>query len=186
MHGEQKHSAEVAIDNPLGFHVRPVQRFADLAQVFESDVEVELRGATVPGKSVMNLMSLGGQQGDVLKITARGRDARQCVEVLRFLAANNFFVEDDLEPGSCCERHLQRLAHIASCFESRITAQADGDSVDAKDVEALRRLELKPSAEPGFEIEGKDADLARAVINNLVGHCFYVEEQMVQKAQEGG
>ncbi len=183
MHDQQKHCVEVRIDNPLGFHVRPVQRFADLARVFKSDVQVELRGTTVPGKSVMNLMSLGGQQGDVLRITARGEDARQCVEVLRFLAANNFFVEDDLEPGSCGDRHLERLAHIASCFRSRITAHFNGGTVDAKDLEGLRKLDLEPTSEPKFVIEGEDADLARAVITNLVGHCFYVEEQMVKKAQ---
>ncbi len=180
------HSARVTIGNRLGFHVRPVQRFAELARVFKADVEVELRGRKVPGKSVMNLMSLGGRCGDAMGITAHGGDAKQCVQVLKFLAENNFFVEDDLRPGTCSQRHVERLTHIASCFDSSITATADGRSADAKDLQALLGLGLTPGSQPEFEIAGEDARQARAVISNLVGHCYYVEEQMVKKGRERG
>ncbi|MGD2175100.1 MAG: HPr family phosphocarrier protein [Candidatus Brocadiaceae bacterium] len=181
-----EHSAEVTIRNRLGFHVRPVQRFAEMARAFEADVQVGLRGREVPGKSVMNLMSLGGRRGDTMAISARGSDARQAVEVLKFLAQNRFFVEDELQSGEQPQRHVERFAHLASCFDSEIRTVVDGKRVDAKDMAALLELNLTPGSRPDLEIEGEDAAQAKATLENLVGHCFYVEEEMVKKGREGG
>jgi phosphotransferase system HPr (HPr) family protein len=181
----EEHSTEVAIPNRLGFHVRPVQRFAELAKVFSADVTVELRGREVPGKSVMNLMSLGGRSGDRIRITARGRDARQAVEVLRFLAENSFFVEDELNPCDEPQRHMERLARLASCFQSEIVAEANGDCANAKELEELLALELVPTSRPKFRVQGADAEQARQVLDNLVRHCFYVEEELVKKGRKG-
>jgi phosphotransferase system HPr-like phosphotransfer protein len=99
------------------------------------------------------------------------------------VAENNFFVEDDLAEGAFPLRHAERLSRIASCFDSSIRAKADGRSADAKDFDAVVELGISPASRPEFEVEGGDAEQARAVICNLVGHCFYVEEQM---AKEGG
>ncbi len=180
-----EHSTEVAIPNRLGFHVRPVQRFAELAKVFSADVTVELRGREVPGKSVMNLMSLGGRSGDRIRIKARGDDARQAVEVLRFLAENSFFVEDELDPTEEPQRHMERLARLASCFQSEIVAVADGGCANAKELEELLKLELRPTSRPEFQVQGTDAEQARRVLDNLVRHCFYVEEELVRRGRKG-
>ncbi len=184
MSEQQTHSTDVTIGNPLGFHVRPVQRFAEWAQLFEADVEVELRGRTVPGDSVMYLMRLGGRQGDKLRITAQGEDARQAVAVLKFLAENDFFVEDELAEGERPQRHVERLARLASCFESEIRANVDGKRVDAKKLPELLDLGLSPASKLQFEMKGKDARQAAAVLDNLVQHRFYVEEAMVKGGRE--
>ncbi len=181
MSSAKKHKAKLKIRNQMGFHVRPVQRFAELARVFKSDIQVSLRGRTVPGKSPMNLMSLGGRCGDTLEIEAVGEDSRQCVEVLRFLSENHFFVEDEDEADHDPERHLCRLHHIASAFDSDVRLLVDGRDGDAKDKEQLRALALSPTSAPEFEIRGSDAEQARAIFENLVEHCFYVEEEMVKR-----
>jgi len=182
MDGTQAHAAELTIANRMGFHVRPVQRFAELARVFKSDVEVTLHGRRVPGKSVMNLMSLGGRHGDKMGISAQGEDARQCVEVLKFLAENRFFVEDEPDQVNAPDRHICRLAHFASCFDSNITATVNGSTVDAKRKDALLNLGMDASCKPRFEIEGADAAQARAIVENLVNHFYYVEEEMARQS----
>lgn len=176
-------TVEVKIGNRMGFHVRPVQRFAELARIFKSDVAVEMKGRRVPGKSVMNLMGLGGRFGDTLKITACGEDAHQAVEVLRFLAENRFFVEDNIDVSGQPDRHLERLAGLSSCFLSDVQARADGGQADAKNLAALATLGLTPRSEPAFEISGPDAEQAQAVLGNLVSRCFYVESEMIDKSQ---
>jgi phosphocarrier protein HPr len=178
----EEHSAELTIPNRMGFHVRPVTRFAELARLFKADVQVSMRGRHAPGKSPMYLMSLGGNHGDTMQIRARGEDARQCVAVLLFLAQNRFFVEDEPDIVNDPDRHLCRLAHIASCFESDIRMTLDGHSVDAKRKDALRGLDLTPATRPFFEVAGPDAEQARAVIDNLVSHAFYVEEEMARQS----
>jgi len=173
-----EHSAELAIKNPMGFHVRPVQRFAELARLFQSDVEVKLRGRNVSGKSIMSLMTLGARRGDTLLVTARGVDARQCIGVLTFLAGNRFFVEDSLDGGGEPGRHMERLAHMASCFNSKITVSLDERQADAKQPDALRALGLEPTSVPELRIEGDDAEQARAVLGQLCQHCYFVEDAM--------
>jgi phosphotransferase system HPr (HPr) family protein len=176
-----EHSAQVIISNPLGFHVRPVQRFAELARMFKSDVQVQIRDRAVPGKSIMNLMSLGGRCGDKLTITARGEDARQSVGVLEFLAANSFFVEDNLDGSEQPLRHVARLAGMASCFNSRIRAAWKSKTADAKEFDSLRSLGLTATSEPQLQIEGDDAQQAQAVLTHLISHCFFVEEELAHR-----
>jgi len=182
MGGTQERTAELTIANRMGFHVRPVTRFAELARLFKADVQVTLRGRRAPGKSPMFLMSLGGNCGDKLQIHASGEDARQCVAVLLFLGESHFFVEDEPDTVNEPDRHLCRLARIASCFESDIRLTLNGSTVDAKQKDALAGLRLTPSARVGFQIEGPDAEQARAVLDNLVSHAFYVEEEMARQS----
>lgn len=181
----EEHSVEVTVSNRMGFHVRPVQRFAEMARSFRADVEVEMRNRNVPGKSVINLVSLGGRCGDSMRITARGEDARQCVNLLAYLAGERFFVEDNLEEDADPERHIDRLARVAGSFDSRITMKLDGHTVDAKDPKAIAAAGLEATSRPEFEIEGEDVEQARAVLDNLVESCFYVEDRMADRGRKG-
>ncbi len=177
----QEHSVEVTITNETGFHVRPVQRFAQLAQYFKAEVEVEIHDQSVPGKSMLHLLRLGGRCGDRMRIAARGEDAHQCVGVLQFLAENDFFVEDNLDPDTDNDRHVERLTSLASCFDSDITVRFGGASADAKHFDAAAALGLDPVSEPEFSICGSDAQQAQAVLANLVASCFYIEDKMGSK-----
>lgn len=176
------HSTELVIKNRLGFHVRPIQRFAELAQAFRSDIEVRIADRTASGKSVMSLMRLLGKHGSVMKVTTKGGDARAALGVLKFLIENNFFVEDD--PGTELDprRHIIRLAEIASCFTSRVFVELDGRMADARDVEELSALDITPTSAPALHVSGEDSEQAREVLEKLVKHYFYVEEAMGAEA----
>jgi phosphotransferase system HPr (HPr) family protein len=175
---------DVAIANPMGFHVRPVQRFALMARMFRANVTVSMRDRTVPGTSIINLVSLGGRCGDTLKIKAQGADARQCVAVLKYLADSGFFVEDYMQDRLTSDRHVQRLSRMASCFDSDIRVTVDGHSADAKQIDCLAPLHLTPLSTPTFEISGPDAEQAQAVLDNLVASCFYVEDKMAERGRK--
>jgi phosphotransferase system HPr-like phosphotransfer protein len=117
-------------------------------------------------------------------ITAKGEDARQCVEVLQFLAESSFFVEDSIDTAAQPSRHIERLARIASCFESDIKVILNGKVADAKAVNSLSALGLKPTSVPRFQIHGRDQEQALAVLENLVASCFYVEDKMGRRPRK--
>ena len=87
---------EVIILNREGFHSRPVMRFVDVAQRFDSDIRVtslKNEDETVDGKSAMELMVLGATKGTTLRIAATGIDAGRAVEALVGLVRNRFGTE---------------------------------------------------------------------------------------------
>lgn len=183
MAGALEKAVEFTITNRMGFHVRPVQRFAQMAGAFVCEVEVEVNGRRVPGKSIINLMSLGAKCGDRARIIARGEDAEQCVGVLKFLGESNFFVEDNIDVSDQPNRHIERLVAIAGCFLSDVRVTMRGKAADAKDVKALAKLRMKPCSEPTLKIRGPDAAQARALLANLTEQCFYVEDDLIEKSQ---
>lgn len=84
---------EVAIPNEEGLHARPVMRFVDLASTFKSTVSVanvSRNDEIVDGKSAMQMMLLEATQGCILKIVARGEDARGTVDALVGLVEAGF------------------------------------------------------------------------------------------------
>ncbi len=174
-------SAELTIKNLLGFHVRPIQRFAELARVFRSDIEVEVEDRKASGKSVMGLMSLGARHRSIAKITATGEDAHQAVGVLSFLVESTFFVEDDPGAELHPDRHVMRLAKIASCFNSELSVELCGQRADVQDFAEVLKLGLKPTSDVKFHAHGEDAQQALKVLKHLAERCFYIEEEMSAK-----
>lgn len=176
MGNESDRTIEVTITNPLGFHVRPIQRFAELAQAFCGEVHVEANDRAASGKSTMGLMSLGAGHGTQLRIRTDGEDAEQALGVLGALVENDFFVEAGT-PGRAPDRHLKRLVQFASCFESDVRVEVDGQCADARNFEELSALGLGPDSRVVFHVEGEDAEQARKVLENLVRRRFYVEDE---------
>ncbi len=70
------------IKNELGMHARAATQFVQLANKFESDVEVEKEGQTVNGKSIMGVLMLVAGKGSIVTVRAKGSDADACVEAL--------------------------------------------------------------------------------------------------------
>jgi phosphotransferase system HPr (HPr) family protein len=78
----------VTINDPQGFHMRPASAFAQLAMKFQSDVALCKDGQRVNGKSPLELMFLGAEEGSELLLEVAGPDARDALDALvRFLAA---------------------------------------------------------------------------------------------------
>jgi phosphotransferase system HPr (HPr) family protein len=182
------YTTEVTITNKFGFHVRPIQRFAELARAFDSEIEVQIADRKAPGKSIINLMTLKGYCGSRMRITTKGTDAKQALCVLNFLAANNFFVEEDPLKHKHPLRHVRRLARMASCFRSQVKVGRDGKTVDAKNAQALKALSFSPADSLSVEATGEDSEQAGKVLDKLVSYHFYVEEalQAAQERKDGG
>lgn len=87
---EQQASAETAILNKYGFHVRPSTQFMQKAREYQSEITVEVDNLRADGKSIMQLMALGAMQGAMVKITAKGEDAEAAVASLISLIQGRF------------------------------------------------------------------------------------------------
>ena len=86
MHSER----QVVISNPLGLHVRPSTRLAEIASKFNSDVRVIKDGLVVNAKSSIDLLTLAAIAGTQLTLRAEGEDATQAVEELSALIEGGF------------------------------------------------------------------------------------------------
>lgn len=170
--------AELVIRNRCGFHVRPIQRFTQLAKAFQSDVKVTIAGKTAPGKSIVHLMSLKGECGRPFSFTVEGPDEKQAFEVLSYLVENSFFVEDELDKAAHPTRHLDRLASFAGAFKSDIRVSVGNSSADAKDRAALEKLGFRFWDKPRIEVSGPDQAQAEKVLKTLLQYRFFVEEEV--------
>ena len=83
-------SAETAILNKYGFHVRPSTQFMQMAREYQAEINVEVDNLRADGKSIMQLMALGAMQGATVKITAKGPDAQEAVNSLVNLIKSRF------------------------------------------------------------------------------------------------
>lgn len=93
-------SITVTIRNKHGLHLRPAARFVQIASAYNVDVVVQRAdssGPTVSGKSLSQLMSLGVSQGDVITITAKGKDSADAIRALNNVVSLNLN-ESEAEP----------------------------------------------------------------------------------------
>ncbi len=84
--------------NEQGLHLRPVTAFVDLAARYKSTVSVKnvtRDTEEVNGKSAMDMVLLEATRGSVLRITARGADARETVAALEALVEAGFKVDSE-------------------------------------------------------------------------------------------
>src|SRR4051812_28326843 len=80
----------VTVINPQGFHARPADMFARVANQFRSHIEVEKDGTRVDGKSMITLLLLAATQGTQLRLEASGPDADAALNALATLFAQGF------------------------------------------------------------------------------------------------
>jgi phosphocarrier protein HPr len=81
---------EVTIVNKYGLHARPAMQFVELANKYNSKIEVSNGTLAVDAKSIMSVMRLAATKGTVLKLTANGEDAEESVEALAALVEEGF------------------------------------------------------------------------------------------------
>ena len=82
--------AKVEVPNRLGLHARAAAKLVDLANQYESQIEVVKDGQTADAKSIMGVLLLCGHRGCELAFRARGDDAEAAVTALRDLVASGF------------------------------------------------------------------------------------------------
>jgi phosphocarrier protein HPr len=86
-----KHS--LTIQNKLGLHTRAAARLVDLTKRFASQVELTYRDRTVDSKSIMGVITLGAQKGDVVDVFVDGEDEADALQAIEKLV-NDKFGED--------------------------------------------------------------------------------------------
>jgi len=86
---------DLILNLETGLHARPAGVLAKLASQFQAKIELERNGQKKNAKSVMSLMSLGAKNGDALKLSATGADAKPAVERIQVLFQNGFHAESN-------------------------------------------------------------------------------------------
>lgn len=81
---------DMKVRNALGLHARPAALFVKTASAFDADIQVERDGNVVSGKSIMGLMTLQAECGTVLRVSARGRQAKKALDSLDELFKQKF------------------------------------------------------------------------------------------------
>ena len=82
--------ASVEVPNRLGLHARAAAKLVNLANRFQSHIEVAKDGQTADAKSIMGVLLLCGQQGAELTFSARGSDAEAALSALCDLVDGGF------------------------------------------------------------------------------------------------
>ena len=89
---------QVEITNFLGLHVRPAQKFVEMASRFQAEIRVRFNGNEVDGKSILSLTTMAAECGSRLELEARGPDATAAVDALVGLVSARFYENENGEP----------------------------------------------------------------------------------------
>ena len=83
-------SASVRVPNRLGLHARAAAKLVNLANRYQSHIEVSKDGQVADAKSIMGVLLLCGHQGCELTLSARGEDAEEALTALCGLVEAGF------------------------------------------------------------------------------------------------
>jgi phosphocarrier protein HPr len=87
------YSKTVVVVNKKGLHARPASDFVTKAQGYKSTVTIRKteadNGQQIDAKSIMQVLAAGITAGTEIEVSAEGEDAREAVEDLVELLANN-------------------------------------------------------------------------------------------------
>ena len=84
----------VLIVNRRGLHARAAAKFMKLAAQYHCDITVARNDTTVPGRSLMGLLTLGASQDKEIEIVCHGDDAQQALDALTDLVTRGFDEND--------------------------------------------------------------------------------------------
>ena len=84
---------DLEIKNIKGLHARAAAAFVKTVEPFDAVVEVERIGQKVNGTSIMGLMMLAASKGTTIKVSTKGKQAKEVMQALETLL-NNKFGED--------------------------------------------------------------------------------------------
>jgi|Deesub1362A_J573_1020465.scaffolds.fasta_scaffold00927_7 phosphotransferase system HPr (HPr) family protein len=81
------------VNHPVGLHARPAAQFVQTASQFQSAItvaNVNDNAKPVDAKSILNILTLGVNQGTEIEISAQGPDEQEAIEALKALVESNF------------------------------------------------------------------------------------------------
>jgi len=72
----------IKLANESGLHARPAGMLVSQAKKYESDIQIKHEEKTVNAKSIMNLLSLGLDQGSEITIITKGSDEKEALDAI--------------------------------------------------------------------------------------------------------
>lgn len=113
------------MSDPHGLHARPAALFVRTVRQFQADITVQCRDISIDGKSLMALLTLGVEHGDIFAVIAEGTDAACTMQALDTLLLHQPMmrsVSDDASAvtldanGKSCKAG-QFLEDLSLCIE---------------------------------------------------------------------
>jgi phosphocarrier protein FPr len=89
---------ELTLRPGAGLHARPATNFVDVANAFQSEIQVECHGKVASGKAMASLLKLGAEGGATLRLSASGLDAEAALAALKEAIESGLGDEDEKEP----------------------------------------------------------------------------------------
>ena len=83
-------SKSFTIKNKMGFHMRPANVFVTEMTKFASDVEIEMDGKKINGKSIMNIMAACIKCGSTITVECSGADENEMLNAASALIEDGF------------------------------------------------------------------------------------------------
>lgn len=83
-------SKSFTIKNKMGFHMRPANVFVTEMTRFASDVEIEMDGKKINGKSIMNIMAACIKCGSEITVECSGADETEALAEATQLIESGF------------------------------------------------------------------------------------------------
>lgn len=81
---------EIEIINRLGLHARAAAKLVQCASRYACRIEIERRGQSVNGKSIMGVMMLAASRGTRITVEAAGEDEAAAMEAIEALIRERF------------------------------------------------------------------------------------------------
>jgi phosphotransferase system HPr (HPr) family protein len=72
----------ITIINKTGLHARPASQFVKLAAGFKSSIQIVNGDRVANGKSLINILSMGINEGTVINLKADGEDEEACLPAI--------------------------------------------------------------------------------------------------------
>ena len=80
----------VTIKNRAGIHARPAALIVKTANVYDSEIYLELDDVRINAKSIMGIITLGANYKSIIQIIAEGDDEEEAVSAIVKLFENRF------------------------------------------------------------------------------------------------
>ena len=81
---------KLTIDHEAGLHARPASLFVQTAKQFTSEMIVMHGEKKANAKSILNVLTLGANQGALITISAEGDDAQAALAAFKRWIESNF------------------------------------------------------------------------------------------------
>ena len=116
----------IRLPNATGLHARPAALLVALAKKYQSNIRLVRGTDEANAKSVVSIMGLGTQHGDILRVKATGTDAAEAISAISALLTEG--CGEQREPGSSATASVLTSLPLTASTES---TQATAVSVTA-------------------------------------------------------